>query len=520
MPGGLRGPPPLGGTGVSLVPGKPPIPADISSPPKSKMKNFNWAKLKPSEARGDDTIWREIDFETIEIDFGTVEVLFGRPEDKKKDKESEKKKTKVEESTTKQKKSEKIGLIDPKRQQNMSITLARLGMPPNEIKDAVMHFKTKLLSQNSVELLKLISPEPDELATVKNWLSTDGNDIDKLKPAERFVAEILQVPRFNNKIVVMDLRYDFENQVGYLALTINQIRDAVKSIMASIELKRIMGSVLLLGNFINHGSFRGGAEGFKLSTLEAMMQLRTNSPKECPSLLHYLVQHAASNDKALLDISKKLDLTAAAQVSMSILVTSIKKLERGLKTVVTELELCEQSPSESMFVKAASSFATTANSDFELVQKAYGEVSSLLDKFADFFCIDRKTFNFEDTVKTLKAFIDAFKQAALDNERTQSVKSKRDALEKRRRELDALKPKGPGTKTEGNGTGKTVDNLLSTMNRGDKSVFKQRRQSAATGFTNGRRMSMKSSLDSMREKVAANWDSDNSIDSEGSDWED
>ena len=61
-----------------------------------------------------------------------------------------------------------------------------------------------------------------------------------------------------------------------------------------------------------------------------------------------------------------------------------------------------------------------------------------------------------------------------------------------------------------------VFDLLSTMNRGDKSVFKQRRQSAATG----RKMSMKSSLDSMREKVAANWDSDNSIDSEGSDWED
>ena len=83
-----------------------------------KMKNFNWAKLKPSEARGDDTIWREIDFESIEIDFETVEVLFGRPEDKKKDNQSEKKKTKVEESTTKQKKSEKVGLIDPKRQQN------------------------------------------------------------------------------------------------------------------------------------------------------------------------------------------------------------------------------------------------------------------------------------------------------------------------------------------------------------------------------------------------------------------
>ena len=67
----------------------------------------------------------------------------------------------------------------------------------------------------------------------------------------------------------MDLRYDFENQVEYLASTLQQVRSAVDSVMKSVGLKRALGATLLIGNFINHGTF-SAAEGFKLSTLQAL----------------------------------------------------------------------------------------------------------------------------------------------------------------------------------------------------------------------------------------------------------
>ena len=538
MPG-MRGPPPMpgmggprGGPNGFVTAGPQPINSYPDKAPTMKMKNFNWHKIKPSEARGEKTIWRSIEMDSINIDFEDVEALFGRPADKSKQEKKKDQSTRAGKKTDKKGK-EKIGLIDPKRQQNISITLARLSIPAEEIKDAITQFKTKVLNQNSIELLKLIAPEPDEIALVRNYLNDPKNQLESLKTAERFIAAILDVPRFNNKIVVMDLRYDFENQVEYLANTLQQVRSAVDSVMGSIALKRALGAVLLIGNFINHGTFRGAAEGFKLRTLQAMSQLRTNTPKECQSLLHFLVYHASQKDKTILEV-KNIDLQDVVNISMSTVVSSIKKLENGLQIVNKELEMCEQSSKETVFVESASSFAAGAKVDFELVQKAYKETSSLLDKFADFFCIDRKSFNFEETVRTLKSFIDAFKQAAQDVERKSQMKKKKELLESRRKQLEASKPKRGGKSARKASPSakastsimkeKTVDSLLSSMSSGDTSVFKRRRKSIAQdgALQKGRNrlMSMNSSLSVLRTKVASNWGSEEEEDSSDEEWDD
>lgn len=49
------------------------------------------------------------------------------------------------------------------------------------------------------------------------------------------------------------------------------------------------GCLLNLGNFLNHGSFRGNASGFKLDTLAKLSTVRSNDPRNsAKTLLHYL----------------------------------------------------------------------------------------------------------------------------------------------------------------------------------------------------------------------------------------
>ena len=142
MPG-MRGPPPMpgmggprGGPNGFVTAGPQPINSYPDKAPTMKMKNFNWHKIKPSEARGEKTIWRSIEMDSINIDFEDVEALFGRPADKSKQEKKKDQSTRAGKKTDKKGK-EKIGLIDPKRQQNISITLARLSIPAEEIKDAI-----------------------------------------------------------------------------------------------------------------------------------------------------------------------------------------------------------------------------------------------------------------------------------------------------------------------------------------------------------------------------------------------
>ena len=119
--------------------------------------------------------------------------------------------------------------------------------------------------------------------------------------------------------------------------------------------------------------------------------------------------------------------------------TSIKeakvKLQKNLNIVTKELKMCEQSDSEHIFLEAASPFEESARLDYNLVEKAFNETLELLDKFADFFCIDRKTFKFENVVETLKGFVSNFNKAVQENERATLLKKKREKLERERKDL-------------------------------------------------------------------------------------
>ena len=175
LPLGTRGPPPLPGmmnNNNSIQTGPPPILKDLGPSPKLKMKNFNWNKVKATAARADRTIWRHINFEDLSIAYTDLEMLFG-----KKDNAGI-----VKKATTAgpgdrngKKSSSKIGLIDPKRQHNISITLSRLSLPPEDIVTNIMNFETEKLNSNAVELLKLIAPDPSEINLVKEFLKNPSN---------------------------------------------------------------------------------------------------------------------------------------------------------------------------------------------------------------------------------------------------------------------------------------------------------------------------------------------------------
>ena len=533
MPGMMRGPPPMPGMmmpGGSMPrpQGPPPILNDLGPAPTKKMKNFNWSKVKSATARTENTVWRKIEFKDLSINYEDLEMLFGRSDAGKS-----KSKAATEDKPNRKSmmnKSNKVGLIDSKRQHNLSITLSRLSMPPADIVDAINNFKTSKLNQNAVELLKLISPEPDEIGLVRDYLKTNGEDKKAaLKPAERFIAEILAVPRFNNKIVVFDLCYDFDNQIEYIARSLENVRRCIDSVLGNGGLKKALGTILMIGNFINHGNFRGAAEGFQLSSLEKLSQLRTNKPKECQSLLHFLAAHAHMKDTKILEVSK-LNFNDVTSLSMTSIKEAKVKLQKNLNIVTKELKMCEQSDSEHIFLEAASPFEESARLDYNLVEKAFNETLELLDKFADFFCIDRKTFKFENVVETLKGFVSNFNKAVQENERATLLKKKREKLERERKDLaikkqqarNSNKEKDSGDKIN-NGESKTVDRLISSMRNGDGDIFQRRRNSLNKRDAADRNNSagnIEDSITALRQKVASKYESDEEEDStDDDDWD-
>ncbi|KAK3020876.1 hypothetical protein RJ639_046273 [Escallonia herrerae] len=108
----------------------------------------------------------------------------------------------------------------------------------------------------------------------------------------------------------------------------------------SVKLKRIMQTILSLGNALNHGTARGSAVGFRLDSLLKLTDTRARNNKL--TLMHYLCKVLAEKLPELLDFAKDLtSLEASTKIQLKYLAEEMQAVSKGLEKVVQELTASE-----------------------------------------------------------------------------------------------------------------------------------------------------------------------------------
>ena len=131
------------------------------------------------------------------------------------------------------------------------------------------------------------------------------------------------------------------------------VTDACDLLRSSTPLRRLLGLVLQLGNALNAGSFRSGAEGFRTDCLVRIAELRTNGASS--SLLQFaLATLDAKMSAEAAELSSEAGweapmarttafvgelgaVRAAAKVSIDELATEVGRLTKGLDSIRGEL---------------------------------------------------------------------------------------------------------------------------------------------------------------------------------------
>lgn len=87
-----------------------------------------------------------------------------------------------------------------------------------------------------------------------------------------------------------------------------------------------------MGNYLNNGSFRGAASGFKLDTLLTLADMKARDRKT--SLLQFVAQELMRTTSQVKFLSKELSsIKPASNVSLDVLKTSMGDLHIGIKQV-------------------------------------------------------------------------------------------------------------------------------------------------------------------------------------------
>ncbi|XP_010525899.1 PREDICTED: formin-like protein 18 isoform X2 [Tarenaya hassleriana] len=308
-------------------------------------------------------------------------------------------------------KSEKVQLIELRRAYNCEIMLSKVKIPLPDLMSSILALDELVLDVDQVDNLIKFCPTKEEIELLKGYTG----DKENLGRCEQFFLELLKVPRVESKLRVLSFKIEFRSQVSDLKTSLNVINSAADEVRSSVKLKRIMQTILSLGNALNHGTARGSALGFRLDSLLKLTDTRARNNKM--TLMHYLCKVLAEKLPELLDFPKDLvSLEAASKSQLKYLAEEMQAISKGMEKLVQEFTASENDGLISeQFCKNLKEFLGFAEGEVRSLASLYSTVGRSADALALYFGEDPARVPFEQVVSTLLNFVKIFVRSHEEN---------------------------------------------------------------------------------------------------------
>nr|KJB63226.1 hypothetical protein B456_010G1126002 [Gossypium raimondii] len=408
------------GRSGSSAPGRPPFTSPTNSKNRllsrtisskshqtKKLKPLHWLKL-PRAVQG--SLWAEAQklgeaSKAPEIDMSELENLFSAaaPNTGHGDKSNS--------HTAHAPKSEKVTLIDHRRAYNCEIMLSKVKVPLPDLMSSVLALNESALDVDQVDNLIKVCPTKEEMELLKGY--TGENE--KLGKCEQFFLELMKIPRVESKLRVFSFKKQFRSQVSDLRHNLNIVNSTAEEIRNSVKLKRIMQTILSLGNALNQGTARGSAIGFRLDSLLKLTDTRARNSKM--TLMHYLCKVLAEKLPEVLDFSKDISsLEPASKIQLKFLAEEMQAISKGLEKVLQELSSSENDgPVSEKFRENLKEFLSFAEAEVRSLASLYSTVGRNVDALILYFGEDPARCPFEQVTSTLLNFVRLFNKAHEEN---------------------------------------------------------------------------------------------------------
>ncbi|KAH6797430.1 formin 8 [Perilla frutescens var. hirtella] len=262
----------------------------------TKLKPLHWDKVTANADHS--MVWNEINDGSLRFDDELMETLFGYTSDHHHQKSSGKRKKSSNpgSSSTASAPTPQIFILDPRKSQNTAIILKSLAISRKEILDSVMQGRG--LNAETLEKLSKICPTQEETAQI---LQFNGNPT-KLADAESFLYHILKaVPSAFVRFNAMLFRANYDPEILHLKESLQACELGCKELRTGGIFFKLLQAILKAGNRMNAGTNRGNAQGFNLTTLRRLSDVKSTDGKT--TLLHFVVEQVVRSEgkRCLID---------------------------------------------------------------------------------------------------------------------------------------------------------------------------------------------------------------------------
>lgn len=175
-------------------------------------------------------------------------------------------------------------------------------------------------------------PTPEEVSVLKGY----RGELELLGPAERYMMVMTECPDAQKRIKCILFRQQFRNRKEELINAIRRLEGVCDDVKMSIKLKKVLKTILKVGNQLNDGEDHMGF------TVDSLLKLQSQKAfDKKTSILQYVVRLISRNDETCLAFPEDLvHLTESERLSidqvmseMSLIVSSYN----ACKDIVNEI---------------------------------------------------------------------------------------------------------------------------------------------------------------------------------------
>lgn len=466
---------------------------------KTRMKQLQWDKLSAEHASS--TIWgRNASNELVLRDIVVQQGIFSEMDEEFKAKEASKRVISM-----KRDKNELQTYLNYATRQGIEMVLKRLKSQltggkqctPEEVAHMLIQCDAQIFDQSVLTELLRYYPESETKGRLGEYKNATDEQLRLLHPADRLVVLLMTVPHLKDKVKGMLYMTRYNDTIDLIRHGLTKIREGSESIMNAPKFAQLLNLILLFGNYLNATGIKGGAYGFRISSINKLVDTKAS---DGTTLLHF-VERTVS--RCFPDLEGFVDELAGATEACRVQLFDLKHDLSELKTannqhkkILDRLHSEQEENIEAPYSKIMLPFLNQATGELQRLTDQIQYTERMFDEALKFYGEGsdpiRRSFTGVKTMPTeeffgiFKEFLAAYRKAKNDNAQLAQQRAMEAARLAAAEEREKERQEAMARRKAGVGDSAVLESLLSSLRSSGGASSRQRRK-------NRRRMRLPSS---------------------------
>jgi len=279
---------------------------------------------------------------------------------------------------------------------------------PADIRKGILELNEQLLSIENLNALVNFCPQQEEIDLLAEY---DG-DKHQLGVPEKFFLEIMTIPLLEQRLKATVAKRNFSTKITTVTESLQAVHEAAQQVAKCSKLIQVFELILGIGNYLNGGTNRGQAYGFKLDALGKLADLRSNTGG---NLLNYVAKLA--DVKGIANFPEELkSVNDASKESLQAVVGDLAKLKAELNLIKNEGSNTGHDSPGDKFRTVMSAFVEQATKDYDQAEKLAKETEDAMTNLCKFFVEDPKSDSLQ-FFEPIQKFLSAWDKARKENQK-------------------------------------------------------------------------------------------------------